>query len=235
MKRLICLILLATALSACQRGKEKGDRVFLRSYVMTYYEPGFIDLRGYAEVKLITFSIGLGEYIGSYYDTGEKKEAYDAVCEKYGDMTYNRSVVLYTTSLFNTYQDPSFVSVDIFSDSDFDEQHPAGSSLAGIVNFFSCSAKPYIDSGYVKYDWGYEFNDARLQGMQPYYPVDKKASELTADDLTLLGIPKQGAYLGNGSFQFESFPTLSKTHIFTIVFTDENGKEISGNVEMEFE
>ncbi len=105
-------------------------------------------------------------------------------------MTYNREEFVFIG------EEPSFlahdfVSIGIVSDAAFDETHPAGTSLADIVIYDSQSSKPFIDSGYQMYYWDDDnrFDDHYTlggDGLHPFYPVYKKLSEVTTDDLKLI-------------------------------------------------
>jgi hypothetical protein len=209
--------------------RNEAEEVFLRSYVMNYYEP--------REIKLAVLDSGNGisfyfvtdwRYYGwSYTDNGSKKAIYDVLCEKNGDMTFNRAVWIGPAHPKNEYMSTNFVSIDVVSNADFDDQHPAGTSLADVIRFNATSAKPYIDSGYVEYEWGSGNKTA-------YYPIRKMLSEITPYDLVLLG-DGELIGLGGGQFVFESQPTLSKEHTFTVTFTDDEGTIMSDSIEKAFE
>jgi hypothetical protein len=130
------------------------------------------------------------------------------------------------------------VSIEIVSDADFDEEHIAGTSLSNLIMFDSQSSKPYIDSGYVEYDWG-EVNTLfwERRGKEPYYPIHKNVSELTACDVILLctASGQDGYNVAYGYFHFESLPTLSKQHNITVTITDERGRVFSDTIAMNFE
>jgi hypothetical protein len=237
MKKLMFILALILTLSGCEKkGGEATYEIYRRSFAMKFYETAglelnFIPYPDADETRLI-FEIKYGGDgpICEWRDTGEKKETYDALCEKYGDMTYNREEFVFIGG------EPSFlayspVSIEIVSNHDFDEEHPAGTSLGDLVSFYSYTAKPYIDSGYVEYDWG--VNPGYVgDGKQPFYPIDKKVSELTQDDLMLLY--GTGGHLWYIYLKFD-LPTLSKQHRITVTFTDERGRTFSDTIAMNFE
>ena len=161
MKKLMLFILpLLMLLQGCGKDGDQvaGKRIYRRSFVMEFYKASGLELIIYPETNkaLIFFGI-IGETddrrLCDYMDTGARQALYDELCLKYGDMTYNREefVVYGSEPRFLAY---SPVSIDIVSDVDFDAEHPAGTSLNDIVVFDAYSSKPYIDSGYVEYDWG---------------------------------------------------------------------------------
>jgi hypothetical protein len=211
-------------LSGC-RLEGNVKKVFLRSYVREYYKPAGITLSARPDGNGMKFYFGFGKYVCRYSDEGDKKAVYDALCEKNGDMTFNRTVWVGSPHPIILYMSTTFVSVDVVSNADFDEQHPAGTSLADIIMLDSTTAKPYIDSGYVEYEYDKEHR-------YPYYFIHKMLSEVIPYDLILLG---DGRGIADGNFVFESLPTMSKEHTFTITFTDDEGSKMSSSIEMTFE
>ncbi len=247
-KRII-LFLSITALFMGCKSEDYYSYIYRRSFAMNYYETEGIQLATYPQddKRSIYFNVNAGSRVAEYKDTGEKKEIYDALCEKYGDMTYNREGRVAPEGV-PSFQAYSFVSIEIVSNSDFDEKHPASSSLSDLVFFDSCSSKPYVDNGYVEYDWGDDqtFFYTTGDSMRPYYPINKKVSDLTPTDMKLLyggsgshylgeGVPYGGSCPAYGWFHFESLPTLSKEHLITVTFTDERGETFSDSIEMTFE
>jgi hypothetical protein len=190
---------------------------------MVYYDMEEISLKeNYDERECIDIYISNDYKLGGYGSTGTQKEVYDALCEKNNDMTYLRDFVIFDgyrpfqTSCIGV----DFLSIDITSDSPFDEEHPAGVSLGDIVTFSSSSLKPYIDSGYTF---------TRDNG-SVYHSIRKHLNELSQEDLILLGQPPH-----IGILLFDSEPTLSKTHTFTVTMTADDGRVFSDSIEMTFE
>ncbi len=86
--------------------------------------------------------------------------------------------------------------------------------------FESISLKPYIDSGYtleIPYRDEHEPKYSRIEG---------QVSELTPDQLIMLGPT---------SLRFESLPTLSKNHRFTVTMTADDGREFKASIDMRFD
>jgi hypothetical protein len=86
-----------------------------------------------------------------------------------------------------------FISVDLISDQDFGTSYPAGNSLKNIVKFHGISLYKYITSKYIdEFNWDNSipegFDVFQLQPLlNSYHPVYKLLSELTPNDLKLLG------------------------------------------------
>jgi hypothetical protein len=221
MKKILLVLLIACGLVSCLREK----KVFLRSYIMSYYGIEGISLKEDSGERKSMSIYGTDAYfLGDYKSTGTEKGVYDALCEKHGDMTFLRDFFIrdgfgpHSTDAIGV----DFLSIDITSDSPFDEEHPAGVSLGDIVKLSSYSLKPYIDSGYTYINnYGYHRN---------YHSFDKYFSELTSDDLMLLG---RSAYIGD--LEFDGEPTLSKTHTFTVTMTADDGRVFTASIEMTFE
>jgi hypothetical protein len=216
--------------------KEYGRDLSRRSYAMYFYEMQGIELTAYPEypdMKTVIVWQATSITAYGYKDTGERRATYDALCAKYGDMSYNRE------EFVPIGEEPSFlayspVSIEIVSDVDFDDEHPAGTSLADIVTYDGHSSKPFIDSGYQPYYWEDmdRFHYYEKVHERPYYPVNKKVSELTVEDLMLVyGV---GSELPWGHLYFQ-VPTLSQTHNIKVTLTDERGKKFSDTITMNFE
>lgn len=65
-----------------------------------------------------------------------------------------------------------FTSIDIVCDKDYDELHPAGSSLADIVTYEAISIFPWIKSGY--------------KSQTTVYCISKPLSKVEPDDMTMI-------------------------------------------------
>ncbi len=213
---------------------------FLRSYVMSYYSVDSIKLefltnRNRTKVIVIqpipTNGIGLeSRLLCSYGSTGESQILYDDLCMKHNDMSYNRTFKYRSPDELpiHQYSGVDFVSLRIVSDADFDEGHPAGTDLGDIVRYAYYSPKKYIDSDYAEgFDWAAADGLAGelYYSASPYeHPIEKLVSELTPDDLMLLGVKSLGA------LHFESRPTLSTVHHLTVTMTTDDYRELSASI-----
>ncbi len=218
MKKTLLLFIIALGLSGCHFFT---DWRWWRSYVYQYNDAGSIslsDAETVFHVEGIRISFENLSLIGSYGSVDEEKiAAYDALCEKHGDMTYNRNVNIHSGMPYDPNIGLDFLSIDIVSDSDYDESHVAGTSLADITLFHGGTLKPFIDSGY-----------APTGTYTNYSSVESLLTDLTPDQLTLLNP-------GTMYLKFVSLPTLSKTHNFTVTMTADDGRVFSDTIEMTFE
>ena len=170
---------------------------------------------------------------------GADKEEYDRLCRKHNDLGYNQYRSFAKELPFESvnYIDKDFLSIEVFSDTDYDAAHPAGSNLADLVRFMSWSPVKFINSGYSLY---YQYNPADLSlspvfhACMSYYhlfytkewhrelhPIDKMVSELTPDDLILLGTNSSSSI---GYLYFEVSPTVPGEHGITIRMTCDTGE-----------
>jgi hypothetical protein len=233
MKKLILMLTASLAINGCKVGDPPPPQyycdVYTRSYIMGYMEPTgiWIDLVGHYGPAQLHERILLrvyGKKLGNYTDTGEKQQAYDALCEEHRDMDFNRTRSLPCDSngtplyvLYASNVDP--VAINVTSDADYDNDHPAGSSLNDIFTLCGRSNQTYIDGGYIETDECY---------------IEKNLSEITAEDL-IFSTSGSHYSVGIAGLRLDALPTLSKVHNFTITVTFERGKVFSETIEMVFE
>lgn len=199
-----------------------------RSFVIRYYEPQ----------NLFMFETPSGNIVVNYGETnlicdwkskGRQKELYDSLCRANNDISYNKEI--------SYYPDPHagdgvidlsinrVAKIDVTSNADFDEQHPAGTSLNDIIRFMGISVYEFLQSNYrYSHNWDIKpegFEDELYSYSQSFHsPVTGLLSELQTDDMILLD--------NVGLLHFEKVPTLSKTHELIITVTLDNGKILSG-------
>ena len=219
--------------------------VFLRSYVLTYYSVDSIELSlriDTSEKEVIVINVApttaqgmISRRLCTHKSKGNEQILYDALCLKHNDMSYNRTIKIHDPGDLppHRYSGVDFSAIRIVSDSDFDAGHAAGTDLGDIVHYVYFSPKKYIDSGYIdEFDWatadGLAGRFYATQASRFEYPIEKLVSELTPDDLILLGVHSLGG------LQFETNPTLSPTHRLTVTMTTDDGRELSASIDLEF-
>ncbi|GEM_PF-1734856 len=254
----ICFLLLSSLflLYACTpRRVEKAITLTFRSFVGRY---AFVGEDLFLESPVERAITLKGRIIGSsvYDDKREDKiRIYDSLCLKNGDMSYNRSVSGMPKPLGIVASGVNFIKTDITCTRDFSAGLPAGSSLAGIVRFMSSSLYPFIKSGYTKtYDYTQELPEPYKSLGQKYvhlyfeeysqfrplskteaplFPINKIATELNKEDLTLVGLWESG--VGNiGTLYFEELPETSGEYEIVVKLYGDDGKTYSGSIVMNF-
>lgn len=173
------------------------------SYILAYKRVDGVRLRG-NDASRLDFRIS-GRRV-EFRSVGEDAVLYDSLCRANNDIGYSENVGLIIDEIMDriAYY-PYIVSIDMFSDMDFDAEHPAGSSLGDIVSLSYCTASDYIES--------------RYRTMNPLYPKTRKLSEITEKDLRLL---ISGVDIGPA--RFEKSPDNPGEYNMTIRLTLANGE-----------
>lgn len=156
----------------------------------------------------------------------EKSQIYKQI----GDTSYNRHKHGGDRAVVN-----NFISIEITSSAQFG-QIPAGESLASKVVFYGSTIKPYLDSGYTTLGnwsvWG-DYPEDGWFGSNDCYkewtPIVKNVSEVTRDDLQLLGYRAP-----TNELHFTEVPEV-KEHTFTVTITDEWGHVMTASLDYVFE
>lgn len=204
---------------------------FFRSYITQY--------RLYEDIELDTTTSGniviRGHKITKHYSydsDGNNKERYDELCKLHNDISYNTKRSYMVSPLWGVCSAVDFISIDVVSESDFDDSHSKGVSLNDIVRFVSISPKKFIDSKYsATFDWEKDKPEIFKQDSiinriyhiyekQNYFPINKLLSEIGIDEMQLLPI----TYYDCGFLVFDKEPTLEKEHTLTITIKASNGK-----------
>ncbi len=165
-----------------------------KNYVNLYISPDYLSEPSY--------NSGSGKYsiqiFGKYiqYNTPEQ----EALSEKYGDTNFNGFAHIFVSALSQP-----LVSVDVVAIDDYNETHPAGSSLNDITIFTYSTYQPFISGGY--------------QGVESTTIVERRLSDMPTEPLILLKEQFQ--------FYLDQAPTTSEEHKVQVTFTFEDGKQIS--------
>lgn len=221
------------------------------SYVVCYHKLYSIklDTKPTLENCIVIHS---GNDYSTFYSltsSGEEKEKYNDLCRKHNDTNYNkyRSFMKRLPSESVTYNDCDFTAIEITSDADYDEAHPAGTDLSDVVRFMSYSPYPYIMSGYKKYfHYDSSAQSEAFNRLMPYlfdtkhflsetdatcYPIDKMVEDLVPEDLILLG---QDHHWFIGMLYFEKLPAEAGEHAITVKMHVDNGTIFSDTIKMSF-
>ena len=203
----------------------------LRSFVWVYYEAESIRLYetddgniaiDYDDIKTVC----------DFKSKKQQKKLYDSLCYAHNDVGYNKTITYFpfpddkdAAGLFIN----DIVLINVVSNADFDEQHPAGTLLNDIIRFAGTSINEFLQSNYIyQYDWNNKPAnfpaESRFTGFTYESPVNKLLSEITPKDLLFLT-----TYSWFGFLLFEKEPTLSKEHELTVTVVLDNGKVLSAH------
>ncbi len=247
MKAIPYILVLTAALIGCDAVKDGGDTVFYRSVGYAYNTTDSI----YVSVITGTLYYGYGNtgMPGTWCHIRAKpgltlsetryKYEYDKLCAKHADTSFNYRGYFYQSYMYLEETIAyDFVSIDLVSDSDFDARHPAGTSLADIVEFRTMTPKPFIDS-----DYRYEYPNERIKGDYlihnvPYkwfWPVCRLMADLTPDDMTMMGTTRKTTHLEMAAFRFVARPAAAGEHDMLLTMTTDEGKAFTARFTAVFE
>lgn len=251
MKRKLLISLLVSlaigiALVSCFGPK----KIYLRSMVTTYYRPGELHIEKLPD-NMMAVRFTDVSLTGSY---DYSPVIYDRLCQKHGDMSYEREITFPLHRAVPPYQFMSIdlLSIEIISDTDWGGEYPAGSSLNDLVKFHSLSPVKYIRSGYTSlYDWRMQinYNYAIIEkyfknqhyynatdGKTEYHYIGKKVSDLKPEDMMLLGNGEIGYEYDTtlAVLEFTSLPVENKAHNITVTITTDEAGIFSDTIQMVF-
>ena len=222
-----------------------------KSYVTTYVRLNSFSLEPAAGSSRIDAIIGNRSEALSFdchfLSKGDNLRRYEEYCRKRGDVSYEQRVLVHKGgSIFTgpTYLTEDFVSVAVISDTDYDESHPAGTNLSDICRFMAFSPYPFIASGYRnRFDYGTssiseefcEFAQANYGSLPDEefacHPIDKPLSDVTLEDLKLLGLDYPKCLFG---LLLEKRPSSSGEHTISVKIVSESGKSYSASTIVTF-
>lgn len=156
--------------------------------------------------------------------------------EKNNDTAYNRRIA--KEEQFDIAAiGHNFTEIDIVSNADFDENHPAGCSLADMVMLTYGTYKPYIDSGYYeKHSAPWYYNLANNCTVKSAMLCDLGLSDLSVLRVKCFrkGVINNVKLNDDFQFTFETLPTLEQQHTLDIVFVSDEDEEFRFKVDVDF-
>jgi hypothetical protein len=191
----------------------KVTHVYTDSYIMFYNIHRGIELMYGERVKgeYWLYLSPLDPKCVSYNSKGNDKIIYDDLCKKHNDLSYCREVTFYNGVGGDGASYPDYTSVSITCNSNYDEEHPAGTPLNDIIICEYCSSYLYVIGGYA---------DESLLDVKT-----KPLLEVTADDL---------AMLGRLNFFFTQNPDTPGRHDITVSVTTDDGRTFTATCTMDF-
>lgn len=185
---------------------------------------------------------------GVVSEDAQLRQRYKDKCAAHGDQGFPFEFLYGPDLMPNSFPDKDFTAIEVVSDADFDEEHPAGSRLDDIMLFCSASPWSFIRSGYSEQaDWSdsnipfvmrHYYNIVQpydTQNSHYYHPVYGKVSEMGADDLTLLGGDDGGGRRGLiGVLTFLKEPARGGEHNITVTLVAADAERYSASVKVTF-
>ena len=195
-----------------------------RSFVLAFGEPSAFQMQLTDNNNVIIYWSRIGQWF-TFQSTGFAKFRYEELTAQHNDTGYVRMTLAIEGGERNpvrrTYIFNNIASIDVISDTDFNTEYPAGTSLAGFVRLLSVSPMHFIESGYQEtFDWHNNYpvdflreaatidcfvgdffgahTEYRMSKYPNHFPISKLLSELEPDDFRLLGI---GTSFSNRSWQ----------------------------------
>ena len=181
--------------------KEDVCTHLIRDYFLCDLHAGFIE-----NDLLISPDPESYQNIYSWNDSNPvQREKFMALAEKHGDLTYERNKTRMPDPTESMAYAIDFLDIQIVSSSDWDENHPKGTSLNDLFTLTVRSHYHYIRNGYVIPE-GYYYTS--------YFPeISKPLTELVEGDLWCLLGGRINLSLGRNR------PSIVKQHDFTITLT----------------
>lgn len=214
MKRKVITMFVLTLVAMVTIGCCSGENVFTRSYMQEYILYDGIKVRRELAVTKNLDLYVTPTYRVNYQSEGNDKTLYDNICKENGDTCYNREIFnpVGRPTVMTAY--PHFTTINVYSNKDFDAQHPAGTPLNDVITVSYRSPLAFIESGYSEAD------------TTRYYPTIKLLSELGSDDLRM--------NLDNIFLCFVKDPDVISTHMLTFETINAEGKRYKTTYNYDF-
>ena len=107
----------------------------------------------------------------SWDKNGSRKALFDSLAKAHHDTEYKRSGKTFSYCQFVRTE-----QIDVFSDTDYDADHPAGTPLNDIVDIQFSSAEDYVQSNYTK---GEYLSDLTTPAIDYVNPEDSPVDEIS--------------------------------------------------------
>lgn len=201
-KTIVHVLALLFICSSCSSDKQE-DGHWVQHYIATYAAGEYI-LLPLHEHKGFALTLDKTKFISSPDKyPGIKADRYLEIAERNGDMSYNRFAD-YAWEFRTAYAD-NFASMHLTSDKEWDQAHPAGSSLDDLIWVKGACYGPFIRNGYT--------------GDEILY-IDKTLDQIGSDELSV--VCDRGTYR-NPDFYFLSVPLTDEEHTLTLTITTTEG------------
>lgn len=245
--RSVVMVGMVMLFTACDKDKEMSDDdnangalPFLESLIGSYTDtptsedmiqvatrcPSETDWQG------VSFSMAQKDYQaavihplwGTSFDdealTRQNAAKYDSLSKAHNDLGYNRRTL--TMVLECLYRRTT--GIHVVSDTDYDDEHPAGTYLDDIIRIHFKSAEDYLATGYTSLK---HYLGKTTRPSSYYGASDLDLSEYL-DEFNRI---QRKLIRFSFSFRLTKAPEQTSTHRFTITYTNEDGVELSGTTQ----
>jgi len=233
----------------------KFTTIVLRSYVAHFasFNMFYLDITDQGNIVMYWHN---AREVVSYHSSGEAKKRYDELCQKFDDLAFNQEIRYVGGFSCHRYPSNEILSINVVSNTDFNSEYPAGSSLAGLVRFLSVSPIRFIQSGYREtFNWNNVCEEIRkllleesrifLCNPENHFPIKGRLADLTQEDFLLLGTGEDSGWRPDhayaftpgyffGYLTFEQQPEISGVHEITVTIRLGDGRVLSRTIEKEF-
>jgi hypothetical protein len=193
---------------------------YAESFINCYYEITGVSVKPSIYPSSNISFIALNGRSGDLTSSGEDLEWYRSICAQNNDVTFNREIWLLLRMPETIALTPDMVSLEVTTNQDYDDLHPAGSSLNDCVMIEYWSAYPFIQAGYKpdkKDGWSYH----------PEFYHKKLLSELQAEDLKIV-------LYDDCDLSFSTLPAETGVYEMTLQMTLAGGKTHKSTFKYDF-
>ena len=142
----------------------------------------------------------------------EDTKPFYKLCDEHGDKEFCDHWIYKASNapLFHTsFLADEITEIEVITRGQWDENHPAGSSLNDLIHFVGISVQPFIDANYEMFDYDTHQASEFFYSIYPWrgsfgprewYPIDKPLKELTQDDMHLWGLGHPGVVIDSAAY-----------------------------------
>ena len=189
-KYLGVLLSIVTLCVACEKSEKDGLGGFHKNFVELYVDGQIMltefqnecsgDAHRLSKKQIAGFVICIPSP-KMYFFYGPDIEKFNRWAARNNDIDFNQVLANGALPMVATFAD-NFSKMVVTSNADWDEAHPAGTSLDDVLQVRINSSSDFVHDGYDMGEYKYEF----LQNYDYLKTIEKRPSELTAADMKMV-------------------------------------------------